>query len=78
MKSSPKRKFTGPVFHLNYVVQQEAHEKLRRMVAGGHIGSFMEELILREYRRRERRAQHLHEAVNENASERRPSMSIFA
>jgi len=64
LKASPKRKFTGPTYHLNYVGQEEAHAKLRRMVGAGHIGSFMEELIIREYRRREKRQQ-LHEAVRE-------------
>jgi hypothetical protein len=64
VKSSPKRKFTGPVYHLNYIIQEEAHTKLRQMVGSGHIGSFMEELILREYRRREKRAEReLHEGV---------------
>jgi hypothetical protein len=64
LKASPKRKFTGPTYHLNYVVQEEAHVKLRKMVGSAHIGSFMEELIIREYRRRERRQQ-LHEGLRE-------------
>lgn len=55
MKSSKKRKFTGPMKPVNVLVTEGAREKLDRIAGPASLGETVEILIDREYNRRVKR-----------------------
>ncbi len=55
MRSSKKRKFLEPTRRLHVLLEEAVYNKLKRMAGPQSLGAFVDEMVKREYRRREKR-----------------------